>query len=157
MKTSLLFLCFITTTAFAGIGDDINTALKNKANPQFTPINDRVMLVTCNGQGFFVSFYFIDGIEEGLSFARPDKGPLDTKTLNRLSQSYAPASKWHKEFTRNGTTYWRCDSLGLWSHYDSVVLKNWPSYFIYTDKLSAALGNTVQPKRTATYSPDREL
>jgi hypothetical protein len=159
MKTLFPILFCFASTALAGIGDDLNTALRNKSNPQFTPLGNRVMLVTCTDSGFFVSFYFIDGIEEGLSFSRANKGPIDTKTLNRLAQSYAPAGQWHREYTSKGISYWRCNSLGLWSHYDSISLKNWPTYFLYTDKLSAALGKVVEPKRqaTATYSPDHEL
>jgi len=156
MKTILLFLLSVTT-ALAGICDDLNAALKNKSNPQFTPLNNKVMLVTCRDQGFLVSFWFINGIEEGLSFSRIDKRGLDTKTLNRLTQSYAPAGQWEKAYTKGGITYFHCASLGLWSHYDSVVLKGWPAYFIYTDKLSASLADVIEPKRTATYSPDHEL
>jgi hypothetical protein len=160
MKSALALLLLTVATAWAGIGADLNTAIKGRENVHFDRVNDRVMMVTCNGQTMFESWYFMDGKVEGFAISRIDRLGLNTKQLNQIAQTYAPAHEWKPNGRKDGVTYWYCARLGLWSHYDRVSFKGgprggWPTYFIYTDKL--AVNMTESERAAATYSPDSTL
>ena len=127
-------LSLFVQSAWGGIGDELNTSIKGLRDLQFSPMEGKVM--RCVGvfgdTGFVQTVYFINGVEEGRAIARLNKGPLDTKIMNKVARGYG---EWRHIKSEGKIKYFYCDAHGgIWSHYNTV--DGYPTWFIYSQKLT---------------------